>query len=116
MKKAYYACCMSIGREQCDRDKKLIHKLGYELSNPPFDIAQEEYKKQGMAYFLRFVEESDAIFFRALPDGKIPAGVSTEIRWALGNGIPVLELPNSITARTMTVEETREYLEDVGYR
>ena len=60
--------------------------------------------------------KTDVVAFRALPDGRIPAGVAKEIEWAQTNGIPVIELPASLSTRTMSVAHTREYLREVGCR
>ena len=87
-----------------------------EIYNPAYDEdAEQEYEYCGMTYFLNEVGASDLLCFRALPDGRIPAGVAKEIQCAREHGIPVIELPR-LNGRTMTVEDTREYLMDSGYR
>lgn len=60
--------------------------------------------------------KTDVVAFRALPDGRIPAGVAKEIEWAQANGIPVIELPANLSGRKMSVEHTREYLREIGVR
>jgi hypothetical protein len=54
--------------------------------------------------------------FRALPDGTIPSGVAQEIKWAGEAGIPVIELPSAVNRRTLTLDQTREYLKEIGQR
>ena len=117
MKKAYYARPMSLyGTIQETRDQEAIRLMGYE----PIEINKEEIQRQakaaGMATFEPMVKSADALFFRAFIDGQIGAGVAKEIQWAKDIGIPVAELPNRIVGRTLSVDETREYLHDLGQR
>lgn len=58
----------------------------------------------------------DLVAFRALPDGRIPAGVAQEIKWAQEVGTPILELPSRLQSRVISVDETREYLREIGQR
>jgi hypothetical protein len=58
----------------------------------------------------------DAVAFRALPDGRIPAGVMLEVELALSRGLPVFELPSNMASRGMSVEATRGYLREIGCR
>ena len=121
MLKIYYAHCLAIyNTPQEKRDIETLKKLGFEVVNPNEKIHQENAQKikaenpdRVMNYFYRLVGECDAIAFRALPDGAIPAGVGGEIK---NLGIPVIELPSGIKRRVLTVEQTREYLEEVGQR
>lgn len=117
MKKAYYARPMSIYHSPCeDRDVDLIRTLGFE----PIDINKEELQMAarafGMQVFEPLVLEAKALFFRSFPDGSIGAGVAQEIAWAIGAGIPVVEIPRQIARRTLSVEDTREMLRELGQR
>jgi len=69
-----------------------------------------------MEFFLREVRKCDALAFRALSSGKIPAGVYKEIMTALEEQIPVIELPSALSQRGLSVEQTREYLREIGFR
>ena len=69
-----------------------------------------------MEYFAELVRSCGAVAFRVLPDGSIPAGVAKEIAVANEVGKPVIELPSGISRRVITVEQTREYLAEVGQR
>jgi len=119
MKKAYYARPISIdGTPQEKRDKELIAAIGFE----PYPVGEEkatalaEYRKVGMEAFRPYVEGSDALVFRAFPDGSIGAGVAQEIEWANAAGIPVIEVPRQIARRTLDVAQTRAMLSELGQR
>jgi hypothetical protein len=119
MKKAYYARPISIdGTPQAERDMEIIRSLGYE----PWPVGDEKkdvllaYKRIGMDAFLPYVVQSDALFFRAFPDGSIGAGVAQEIAWAFDGRIPVMEFPQKINRRTLSVDETRDMLSELGAR
>lgn len=117
--KVYYAHSMSIyGTLQEARDLDTLAKLGFLVLNPNKPKHQKGYtdSKLGMDYFLRLVESCDALVFRSLPFGRIPAGVAMEVDHAIKLGLPVFELPSSITARKLTLDETREHLREVGQR
>jgi hypothetical protein len=121
--KAYYAHSQAIyGTPQEERDHRTIRELGYEpmLFGPVTQRMADEAKAQGQnamdVVFRPMVENCDILFFRALPDGRIPAGVYKEIIYAREAGIPVLELPSGIHSREMSVSDTREYLKEVGQR
>jgi hypothetical protein len=58
----------------------------------------------------------DALAFRALPDGRIPAGVYLEVQCAREKLLPVIELPANLSGRQLSVESTREYLREIGVR
>jgi len=112
--RVYYAHCLSLyGTKQEQRDVETLEALGFEVLNPNARIHKDAYSKFGMHYFENLVLRCDAIAFRALPDGRIPAGVSEEIKAGLKL---IIELPNNITGRSISVDETREYLRDCGYR
>lgn len=118
--KAYYGRCMAIyGTLQERRDIEFIKKMGYTVVEFPDQVELNERKKKGenvMEAFKPLVLSSDTLFFRSLPDLKIPAGVGKEVAWAKEAGIPVLELPTRTAYRTISVEATREYLREVGQR
>lgn len=140
----YYAHCQSIyNTPQEQRDLELLKTLGFEVLNPNEKEHQEkaaaikkETMEQGaqldkdrfvdarpafwrdiasskvMQYFEGLVNVSDFVAFRALPDGRIPAGIAKEI--SLGK--PCFELPSGIIKRIISVAETREYLQETGFR
>lgn len=138
--KIYYAHCSHLyGTAQEARDLETIVALfgsGHvEVVNPGSkDIADrvEAYKADYAAsptgqyadsseavmheVFKVLVEDADALVFRATSNGPITAGVHREIGWARACGKPVLELPSAISRRGLTVEQTREYLREVGQR
>jgi hypothetical protein len=66
--------------------------------------------------FRPLVNACDVFAFRALPDGRIPAGVYKELQWAREFGKTVIELPGNVLGREMTVDATRAYLAEVGQR
>ena len=119
MKKAYYARPISIdGTPQEERDHELIRLLGFE----PYPIGNDkavalvQYRNVGMKIFKHYVQRSDCLIFRAFPDGSIGAGVKKEIDWAIEAGIPVIEIPRQIDRRTLSVQETRDMLSELGQR
>jgi len=135
MKKIYYAHCQAIyNTPQEQRDIETLKLLGFDVVNPnepKHQKAVAELKKKSennpflkanynvMNYFYDLVKTCDALAFRALPDGSIPAGVGGELSNLIFKGafsIPVIELPSGIKRRVLTVEQTREYLEEVGQR
>jgi hypothetical protein len=69
-----------------------------------------------MEAFKPYVAGANALVFRAFPDGSIGAGVAKEIAWAQEAGLPVLEIPRQIGRRTLTTEQTREMLAELGQR
>jgi hypothetical protein len=115
--KAYYA--RSIDQYGEDHDKFCIDELetlGFEVVDPNDFFTQEEYDKKGMDMFYERIDECDVFFFRALPNKRITAGVFKELLHALGNDIPMYEMPFDVASRAMSVEETREYLKEKGVR
>ncbi len=115
--KIYYAHCMSLyGSDQETRDLLMFEALGWEVENLNSPEHGKKYGKYGMPYFTDLARGCDALVFRANPDGSVPAGIATEVRDAITNQIPVFELPCGLLRRTLTVEQTREYLKEVGYR
>lgn len=145
MTRCYYAHCIALyGTPQERRDLKTLEDLGFSVINPnsPDIEAQcrevREAFKNPVRHYVerRFLGMADAgqavmelvfkplltptnidvIAFRALPDGRIPAGVMKELQWARTNGLPMIELPSNLLGREMTVAHTREYLAEVGER
>jgi hypothetical protein len=123
--RVYYAHCQAIyGTKQELRDLDVLMALGFEVVNPSSpEHAQmaRNLKAAGqgervMDYFVSLVDGCDAVAFRALPDGAIPAGVAKEVARAADKGKPVIELPHSVLRRTLTREQTHEYLAEVGQR
>lgn len=111
--KVYYAHPVSTYNSLQElRDIEILERLNLEVVNPNNPVDALGYEKEGMAYFKRVVESCDLLAFKAFPDGSIPKGVSTEISWAE----VVIELPVHLARRTLSVEETREYLLNTGCR
>jgi len=117
MKPAYYARPISLyGSKQEARDEATIRAFGYEPVQINKPELQARAKAEGMQIFEIIVKESSALFFRAFLDGGIGAGVAKEIAWATEAGLPVAELPSRILFRTLSVEQTRVNLIELGYR
>ena len=120
--KCYYAHSKNLyGTSQEARDIKLLEELGFEVLNP--NLPEHQAKCMAgqfgeMNYFELLVRSCNVLAFRALPHGEIGAGVALEIRVALSlsGGMPIIELPCGLTKRMIGVEETREFLRDVGQR
>jgi hypothetical protein len=125
----YYAHCLALyDTEQENRDMELLSNLfNWNVYNPNDPTKEPVNKflslKPRYGYDEAFdsvwgdlVKRSSLLAFRALPDGSIPKGVAREIEIAVANNIPVIELPNGLIRRSLNVEETREYLRDVGHR
>ena len=115
--RAYYAHCKSIyGTPQEEIDITILQNAGFDVDNPSNKIWAARWKEHGMGAKELFAAECDLIVFRSLPSGEIPAGVAKEIVAFVARGKPVLELPSMSLRRTLTVEETRSYLHEVGQR
>ena len=118
----YYAHCQAIyGTPQEARDIELLQMLGFTVVNPAgFNQetinSMKEHGEDVMAWFCDQVMLCDALAFRALPDGRIPAGLAKEIAAAKEDDMPVFELPGGVLSRTIDVDETREYLREIGQR
>lgn len=130
-KTVYYAHCMAIyGTKQEQRDIQLLAALGFDVVNPSHPEIVKSYEEwleenkvlirntpeMKMEFWTELVKEQNVLAFRALPHGKIPSGVVKEIAVAQAEGMPVFELPSMLNSRAMSVEETREYLYDIGQR
>lgn len=122
--RVYYAHCLAIYHTpQEQRDLVTLRSLGFEVIDPNtpevqgwVNVLKNKNPDTYMDLFKNFVTECDAVAFRGLPDGAIPAGVAKEVEWAIEFGKPVIELPSSIKRRVMSLEHTREYLHEVGQR
>jgi hypothetical protein len=140
--KIYYAHCLALyDTPQEERDVETLLQMGFSVINPNSketqavcaairknvevwneqncvnqSLAPRDAGSEVMRYFRRFATECDAIAFRALPSGEIPAGVAKEIAMFANLDKPVIELPSRVLARTMSVGETRQYLREAGQR
>ena len=126
--KAYYAHCLHIyGTPQELRDIQTLQALGFDVINPNSPEIEAKCKEIRDVFgrdssdvmrmvFKPIAQTCDVLAFRALPDGRIPAGVAKEIEWAREFSRPVIELPAALHDRTMSVESTRAYLQEVGQR
>lgn len=118
--RVYYAHCLSIyDTPQEQRDLQIMDDLGWEVYNPNNDECSAGYREKGMDFFFDLLRNGnfDAVVFRAIPDGRIPAGVMKEVNFASNNiGLPIIELPTNLRGRDMNVEQTREYLRLCGHR
>ncbi len=124
----YYAHCQAIyNTPQEQRDIDMLTRLGFEVLDPSAShhIRQARasrplgvpIKDKIMHYFCGLVSECEALAFRALSNGDIPAGVWKEVEHARDVlGIPVIELPGIAQRRVLDVQQTRIYLEEVGQR
>ncbi len=113
----YYAHAMSLyGTLQEARDVETLTLLGFEVYNPNCEEGSTVAKTKGMAGFKELVDNCGGLAFRALPDGRIPAGIADEVKWTREAFKPVIELPSSMNSRMISVEETREYLTEIGQR
>lgn len=112
--KVYYAHSLNIYNSmQEDRDVDTLKCLNFEVLNPNQSVYEAEYHKRGFDVFYELIDECDILAFRSTPDGSITAGVSKEIQYAREKGKPVIELPSSIVKRSLSVDETREYLSEL---
>ncbi len=125
--RVYYAHCMALyDTHQERRDlTMLLDAFGPNtiIVNPNsegIEIRAAAVRAEGgdvMALFRDYIEHSDVVVFRALPDsGRISAGVAQELTWARQMGKPILEFPTALARRRMGEAETREYLLEVGQR
>jgi hypothetical protein len=133
--KIYYAHSMSLyDTPQEKRDVELLETLGFNVINPNSKEIQDQVDSiKGwcaeagktrdetsseimLMFFQGVIPFCDALAFRSFHDGKIGAGVWSEIVCAQNRFIPIIELPNIISYRKMDIEETREILKLIGYR
>ncbi len=125
--KIYYAHSMYLYKSaQEQRDIFTLNSLGLEVVNPSDEKYQIGFKNHNekfpdredyMDYFSEIIKnECDLLAFRAHIDGSIPSGVGYEIKIALKNNIPVIELPNLQSSRFLNIDDTRLLLEYLGNR
>lgn len=122
--KVYYAHCLAIyNTPQEARDILQLERMSFEVINPNQQWIADEVKRlkekedpNYMLFFRHLVVAQDVFAFRALPDGAIPAGIAKEMEYAREANKPVLELPSAVSRRTITLEQTREFLAEVGQR
>lgn len=115
--KVFYAHCKSIyNTPQEERDIAILQSLGFDVINPNSKYHDEQYALKGMAYSGELITQVDAVAFRSLPEGHISAGVAYEIETANRQGKVVIELPSYSHRHIMDVDETRQYLHEVGER
>jgi hypothetical protein len=123
MKTCYYAHFMGIYNTPAEvRDMATLEAMGFQVTNPNSDTVKNElnaykvFHDNYMTYFTDLVQEHDIVAFRALPDGRLPAGVAMEVNAGKDAGKIIIELPCGIVSRTMDHAETVEYLENIGQR
>lgn len=117
MKTAYYARPISLYNSPQDlRDIETIKQLGFEILNPNKEELQKRHATEGMDVFYEAVSECDVVFFRSFPDLKISAGVQGEINKAIELNRIVIELPTLTEQRSLSVQDTRNYLKYLGHR
>jgi len=116
-------------------DEKFIVKILSDLGpvlNPNGEEHQKGYDVEGMAYFIRLLEECSSCVFSTFRDGKIGAGAAKEIKYFLERKLPVFQCNARYDAHTaflilslrtnlseyevLTVDETRAKLKELGFR
>ena len=116
----YYAHPISLyNTKQEKRDLELLARMfpNATIYNPNCQESTDGYKAKGMAFFTELINSRmTSCVFRAFPDGSIPAGVATEVEAFRGTNKPVLEIPSAVKQRGLNVDETREFLQETGYR
>lgn len=117
--KVYYSHPLTL--YNTEREKEDIRMLEFifgptDVVNPNNPVADALYKENySMSVFFDAILLCEALAFRALPFGKISAGVAAEIKYAKEHNIVVIELPNFLD-RELSIEDTRTYLRECGYR
>jgi nucleoside 2-deoxyribosyltransferase len=119
----YYAHSMNLyNTPQEKRDHELIKSMGFKLFCPNCKEVDAKVKAfiggydNIMSVFEPFIDKCDGLIFRAMPDGKIGSGVVYEIKYAISNNKPVLELPTIIETRYLSITDTKAYLRYLGQR
>lgn len=113
--KIYYAHPISIyNTPQERRDVAALEAMGFDIVNPNSVANEAAYRINGMAHFESLVTSCALLAFRAFPDGSIPAGVAKEI--VMAGSRPIIELPSSVSKRTLSVDQTRQFLAESGTR
>lgn len=115
--KVYYAHPLTLyNTAQEQRDLVLLQRLFGEVVQPNQPGHDDAYRQLGMRYFWQLAAGCDLVVFRAFPDGSIPAGIAGEIAEAQEQGVPVLELPNQLERRSLSLSQTRAWLHEAGQR
>jgi hypothetical protein len=114
--RVYYAHPLTIyGTNQEARDIETLNKLGLDVVNPNDPAISKEYEKShDFNIFLNLVKSCDLVAFRAFADGSISSGVAGEIAAGKSKGLAVIELPTAIQKRTLSRDQTLEYLQNSG--
>lgn len=107
-KKVYYSHAKNtVNTEQEKRDIATLGMLGFNVDSPYHPKYIEFWETEGIEFGKVLIEANDIFAFRALPDGRIPAGVAKELGWAEASGKPIIELPYSLEQRIkLNVTET----------
>lgn len=115
--KIYFARPISLyGTKQDIRDIETLKTFGFEVIDPNTENLQERYNTAGMIVFEEVVAKCDCLAFRSFQDGKIGAGMVKEINIARQLNKPIIELPTITSHRELSVDDTRTYLQLLGYR
>lgn len=114
--KVYYAHPLNIyDTKQELIDIEALSQLGFEVVNPNNPQISKEFEKtHDFKIFLNLVRTCDLLAFRAFADGSISSGVGSEIGAAKEKNMVVLELPSAIAKRTLSREQTTEFLSNSG--
>lgn len=122
--KCYYAHTMiSYGSTIEAQDIEMLERLGFEVVNPSSPTirsgCQEYIFQYGnstvMNYFKEIIDNCDLVAFRSLPDGRILSGIAAEVDHAKTIGLPIIEIPSSLTKRMLDYPETKEFLTELGF-
>lgn len=120
----YYAHSVGIyGSEQEKRDIELLKSLGFVVVNPNESWIEDNVRAAKakdpdniMKVFDGILDKCDGLAFRSHPDMKIGRGVWYEINYIRNQNKFIIELPNLISTRALSLEDTREYLKILGNR
>lgn len=112
---AYYARPVTDFKTNLDKSRvKTLEDLGYDVIEITDHDTQEAYKRHGMEWFGKLINEfADVLFFSAFTNNAIGAGVAKEIAYAKAKGIPVFEFPTEIDQRVLSVSDTRAMLREL---
>lgn len=122
--KCYYAHTMlSYGSTIEKDDIMTLEALGFEVLNPNQKWVQEgceahielHGKDKAMDYFKKLIDQCDLIAFRSNPDGTILSGVGFELKYAIDECKPIIELPCSLQNRIKDYTFTKRYLIEIGH-
>lgn len=124
-KTVYYAHAMCTYNSRIEAfDLRTLKSMGFKVLNPNTKNVQAEYQsvkdihvKSGnpMKFWQQLATSCDIFAFRALPGGKIPSGVASELTAARNAGMPIIELPTVGTDRFLSYQQTTDYFLECGY-